>query len=433
MKKFLNFCLIVIMTFALRLNVDALSASISVNKSTIEKGNSVKATVTVSGAAAWNIKIFSSGATNGCDASYADATGDGKNTTKTFTVTCKSMSTGLINFSVSGDITSEDGSNKSVSGSKSVKVTEPRAKSTNNDLSSLSVEGYEISPEFSRDVLEYSVDVPNTVDKIMINAKKADSYASVEGTGEVEVLEGTNKFLIIVTSETGNEKTYTLNVNVEDKDPINVNVEGTDYSVVKNKKALVMPEIFTETTIDINGVNIPAFYSDTTKITLVGLKDTEGKVKLFEYNNGKYIEYKELKIANTIIRLIDNDDNKQYFKKDTVLIDDIKYDCLKISSNSEYVLFYGMNMANAKEDYYLYDTIEETIQRYDEELLKVLENNINKHKEHAKILYVIITVLIIFSIFIIIVFSISNSKIKKTLGLKKDKKKNNREKTILDD
>lgn len=428
MKKIGNLILILVLAFSLRLNVDALSSSLKVSSSSIENGSSVKATVTVSGAAAWNIKIFSSGATNGCDASYADATSDGKNTTKSFTVTCKSSATGVINFSVTGDITSEDGSNKSVSASKTVTVTKAREKSTNNYLSSLGVEGYEISPSFSKDTLEYSVSVPNTVETITITAKKADSYASVSGTGEVEVIEGANKFLIVVTSETGKDRTYTLNVNVEDNDPINVEINGENYTVVKNKKALTIPELFIETTVDINGYTVPAFYSDITKITLVGLKTREGIIKLFVYNDGNYEEYRELKVANTILMLAELKEKDNYIK-DKIVINDIEYDCLKVSKKSDYVLFLGKNMATGTDGYYLYDSLEQTIQRYDDELIKVLEDDLKEQEGNTKILYIIIAVLVIFMLFVIIVFSVKNSKIKKSLGLKKDKK----EKTILDE
>ena len=113
------------------------SASLSVNKSSVENGSKVTASVKVSGTAAWNIKIASSGATSGCTQKFADATENGKNTTKTFTVTCKATSIGTINFTLSGDISSEDGASVNVSGNKSVKVVAPREKSKNNNLKRL--------------------------------------------------------------------------------------------------------------------------------------------------------------------------------------------------------------------------------------------------------------------------------------------------------
>ena len=57
------------------------------------------------------------------------------------------------------------------------------------------------------------------------------------------------------------------------------------------------------------------------------------------------------------------------------------------------------------------------------------QNTLQEKEDNAKILYIIIAVLSIFIIVVIIVFSVKNNKIKKSLGLTKEKKK---EKTILD-
>ena len=98
------------------------NASISTNEDTIEKGKSVTAIVTLTDTAAWNIKINGSGAGN-CSSKEADVTSDGKNTTKTFSLSCTSESEGLLTFSLTGDITSEDGETKDISLNKEVSVT----------------------------------------------------------------------------------------------------------------------------------------------------------------------------------------------------------------------------------------------------------------------------------------------------------------------
>ena len=116
------------------LNVFAAgSASLSVNKGSIENGSSVTASVTVKNTAAWNVTITSAGSTSGCTQKFVGDSGTGENTSKTFSVTCKSTSTGLISFTMSGDITSSDGTNSKISGSKQVTVTVPREKSKNNN------------------------------------------------------------------------------------------------------------------------------------------------------------------------------------------------------------------------------------------------------------------------------------------------------------
>ena len=71
------------------------------------------------------------------------------------------------------------------------------------------------------------------------------------------------------------------NVKVTDFDPIEVKVAGKKYTLVKIAKNLEKPDLFDETTITIDGKEIPAFTNDISKYTLVGLKDDSGKISLF--------------------------------------------------------------------------------------------------------------------------------------------------------
>lgn len=392
------------------------SASISVSKSTIENGSSVTASVTVKNTAAWNVTITSSGATSGCTQKFADATSDGNNTTKTFSVTCKSTSTGIINFVMSGDITSSDGTNTKISGSKSVTVVTPREKSTNNDLKSLSVEGYEISPKFDKDVNEYSVTVPSTVEKINIIAKKADSYSSLEGTGEKSVEEGVNTFEVIVTSETGVSNVYKLTVNVEDQNPIEVIVDGKKYTVVKVAKNLEKPELFDETTIKIGEYDIPAFINKVSNYTLVGLKDEIGNISLFIYDNGEYTKYNAFMTDKLSIIFLELDKVPTNYKKTTVTINEEKVVGYRVNGDSK-LLVYGVNLATGKKNYYTYDKDEKTLQIFD---IDKYEKNIKEIKNNKYMIYGL-SIASLFLFILMILFMIKSSKLKKLVNLKGDK------------
>lgn len=89
-----------------------------------------------------------------------------------------------------------------------------REKSTNNDLLSLGVEGYSITPTFDKDVTEYTLTVPRDVDKATITAEKADSNATINASdlGEKDLNPGANTFTVTVTPEDPNasSKTYTI-------------------------------------------------------------------------------------------------------------------------------------------------------------------------------------------------------------------------------
>ena len=419
MKK-LNIFLILIISLFIGINIVNAGASISVSSSKIEKGASVKATVKLTGVAAWNIRINSSGVTNGCSQSFADATGNGGNATKTFTVTCKSNSTGIINFTLSGDVTSADGKNTKVSASKSVQVVPPREKSNNNFLKRLSVEGFELSPIFDKNTLEYSVTVPSTTNTIKINAEKENGYASIKGTGEFEVTDGVNNFEVVCTSETGIEKVYLLSVVVEDINPIEVNVNGEVLTVIKNSKNLVAPNNFNATTIKINDFDIPAFYNEVTKITLVALKNIDNEVSLYKYNNNKYEKYTEIisgniqftpsKITNTL---------EGYIKKD-INVNNDKVEALVVSDNSKFAVLYGINIIDGKVGYYVYDMESKSIQKYDSEMIDLLRD---ENKEYLNLIY-IAGGLAAISLLLVIILASSNSKKNKLIKKYLDKHEN---------
>ena len=62
-------------------------------------------------------------------------------------------------------------------------------KSSNNLLASLAIENSELLPNFDANVGEYAVNLPAGTSKINITANVADTKATLEGTGEIELKE----------------------------------------------------------------------------------------------------------------------------------------------------------------------------------------------------------------------------------------------------
>ncbi len=82
-----------------------------------------------------------------------------------------------------------------------------------NTLTALSVDGYSLTPTFSRYTTEYAVTVPKDVTQITVNATKSDSGASVSGAGKV-ILSGDSTVISVkVTAPSGLVRTYTIMVN----------------------------------------------------------------------------------------------------------------------------------------------------------------------------------------------------------------------------
>ena len=269
--------------------------------------------------------------------------------------------------------------------------------SANNNLKSLTIDGYEITPEFNKDTLEYTVQVSEEETMVKISAVPEDKTASVSGDGEVEVSAGNNVFDILVIAQNGSEKTYKLNVEVIDKDPIIVDLENKRYSVVKIAANLIKPESYTETTIVINEYDIPAFYSEVTEFTLVGLKDDEGKVSLFIYHDGEYKPYYELIFGNITIYPTILKDVKKGFQKENLKIQEIEIEALSLNKKSRFKLIYGLNVETKEEGFYQYDTKDNTLIKYDEEYINVLQEK-NNMLMYSTIAFISSTILALFGI-----------------------------------
>lgn len=140
---------------------------------------------------------------NDIDEVVIKATAEDATTTVTGTGT-KSLKVGENNFIVTS--TSGDGTAREYV----LKIT--RKKNANNRLSSLSVDSEKIVPDFNPETLAYSLSVDATVSKINIKATAEASTSTVTGTGEVNLSTGINTFPIVVTSEDGQIRTYTLSV-----------------------------------------------------------------------------------------------------------------------------------------------------------------------------------------------------------------------------
>ena len=88
---------------------------------------------------------------------------------------------------------------------KSVTV---RLKSTNTNLASLSLVGGTLSPAFNANTTSYTSTI--NASSVTINATKGDSFQTITGTGNKTLKYGKNTFNVVVKSESGATKTYTI-------------------------------------------------------------------------------------------------------------------------------------------------------------------------------------------------------------------------------
>ena len=402
MKKYIkifSFIVVLFSTLLITFYVKAANATISISgNSTAVVGNTITVTVTLSSSTSLGSWDFTVGYdTSKLRLTYSDAESSQRavgyvsssgQTSKSYTFKFKTLSSGTASIYINSAEVYDFNENKmSVSkGTKSISLKTQQeiqaSYSKNNYLKELSVDGHEISPKFDKNTLEYSVELDSTVEKINISAKVEDKTANVSGTGEKELIEGENVIDIVVTAQNGNTRKYVLKANVKEQNPINVKTNGKNYTVVKRKKVLTIPDNFTETTVIINNEEIPAFYNEITKYTVVGLRDEEGKVELFLYDldSGKYTLYQELSFNSNKLFLLDVPNKMpEGLKKVKIAVNDKKINAYKFDYSDIYYIIYGMNLNTGNKDFYMYDSEEHTIQRYDTTMLDKITQEKDKY------------------------------------------------------
>lgn len=429
MKRMLilfSFICMVILPF----QVNAASANISVSgSSTAMVGSTVTVNVNLSSSTpmgSWQFLVnydssmlqLSSGNVRVAD--YTSVSGGEKS--KSYTLKFKTLKSGTTKVSVGSYVVyAYDESEMSVTGgSKSIKIMSQAeleaTYSKNNNLSSIKVDDYELTPAFDKNTTDYKVTVPSNVEKVNVSATAEDRKSKISGTGEIEVAEGENKVELIVTAENGSTKKYNVVINVEDDNPIQVEVDKKKYRVVKRASSLTKPDLFEETKVKIGEVEVPGFINQTSKITLVGLKDEGGNISLFIYKNNKYQKFNEIKSDSLSIIFTEMKNVPTNYKKTTTKINDQDVVAYKLSGE-KLLLVYGINLATGKENYYTYDTSLKTLQIFDKDKY---EARIKEEKTNKYIIYAMSGLVLITIIFLILIIS-KNSKLKKMLSLKNDK------------
>ena len=241
MKKIIYYIVFTFLTFTLYAT-NTLAYSYEITSRTIVVGDTVNLVVDASD----NIGKFDIVSSNTGVVTVEDGSRWLEKERGVFKITAKKAGTANITITPS-DVSTTSGSEVTgaqtiaitvVARPTTIKPTTPKAKSSNNNLSSLTIDGYSLDKDFDKDTLEYSVTVPSGTDKININAQLEDSSAKVSGTGEVTLNTGENKFSIEVTAENGTKKTYTLTVIVNEMIKVKINNEEYKFDYKVKKKVL---------------------------------------------------------------------------------------------------------------------------------------------------------------------------------------------------
>ena len=432
MKK-IRYVLVTIVCFILFGSVaEAASVSISSSSYSITKGGSITVTASVSSdspivSIEGTLRCSGAGANSGVDMAFDDASNSLYS--KSYTTTVKGTGAGTITCSVTGarlTNMASDGWNNISDKSISITVKEPvyippREYSSNNNLSSLGVDGYTISPEFSKDVKEYNVEVPNGTESVVITADKEDTAASIGGIGEVSVTEGTNKIEVKVTAENGNVNTYVINIIVKELDSIEVKVDNKKYTIIRKEGVLEIPENYEKSSIKIGDDDVLCYKNIVTGNILIGLKDNDGNDKFYSYDkqSNKYTLYNGYKIGGVNLSILSMPGDKLpsgytkvSFKYNDIDIDGYQYIEKGVTyaadedvKGNDFYLLYAVNEMSGEEGIYVYDKLEGTVQRYNADLVLAYQKKADNY-----FLYLLISLMVTGVLFITLIVTLMKKK-----------------------
>ena len=287
---------------------------------------------------------------------------------------------------------------------KSVTVSDKQL-SSNANMKSLSVRcldnnnkeiSCKMTPSFSKNTTEYTVNVPNSVVKCLLNGEREEGNPSdwnVEGSSTMKV--GKNVRKVVVTAPSGAQKIYTITINrgeeVADtpdepdtdlpdtptENPLETKIDNATYIIATDISAVKLFKGFEIATTEYKGQEIPVardkdgnyeiyylYPSDSDVLvpyTYNKNTDTFKKLAFFTQNDVTYIfEDLPLKYAN----------HTDYFTTNTE-INGNQVKCYQ-SNNSKLSDFYYFYCFNG-EDYntYRYDSREGVLQRFPEMILGI--------------------------------------------------------------
>ncbi len=270
-------------------------------------------------------------------------------------------------------------------------------KSSNNLLSSLSINMGTLEPEFNANVTEYSVKLPKEAKTISLQAVCQDSKATVTGIGDISVEAGENIIAITVVAENGEERKYMLKAYVDETPNVYLTYKNTQIGVVRNLRDVVIPEGFSEKQHKVNEQEIRVY--DNGHFSMIYGVDHENNKNFYMVDMEKNeCIYKiiPITIQNHFFFLGDWQEEKEGFEISSRTIEEKEIMGYQFKNGfADYFLLSVMNKEGERLEY-LYEAKEGTLQRYLGSApvkYEEYEQLISKGKNQQIIIYSLITVI----------------------------------------
>lgn len=340
----------------------------------------------------------------------------------------KSMSVKIIKnnggSSNNGGSNNSGGSNSQGGGTNNANnkpQTNTDEKSTNNNLSSLSISKGSLNPKFDAATTSYNVVLTEDVKTVKIDAKAENNKATITGIGDKNIKAGDNNFDVIVKAENGSEKKYTLHVFVEKSPTTFLEYKEEKLGILEDVKDIKVPDGFNEVKIKLDDKEIKGYESDILKIKILYMVNEKGERGFYIFeNNGIISKFTPIALlGNNYIMLeipedLKNRDLMSY--KDEIEVDIYKmpgweYDDSQLSN---YKIVYLMNDKGEK-NYYQYEKSMNTLQIFDGTypiMLDAYKNELKSKQNWIYGAYAAIVAAVILLIGCIVIFILKNKKIK---------------------
>lgn len=272
--------------------------------------------------------------------------------------------------------------------------------SNNNYLSKLEVEGYELSPSFNKEIENYKVQVEKNTKQINVIAETEDKDATLTGDGKFEITSKEKEIELTVTSKQGEKRTYKITIEEGKKEAIKITISDKTYTILDTIDKKLIPKNYKEKKITFDKNEITALYNEKTNYTLIALKDEEGNISLYIYDEEekKYTLYQEFTFDNLTFIPLESEEELKNYQKEKITIKETEITCYKLNENSNYCVIYGMNAATGEKGWYTYNIEENTLQKNNFEINEYYEDKI---KNSEVLIYILAGTTLLFGITVI--------------------------------
>lgn len=256
-------------------------------------------------------------------------------------------------------------------------------------LSSLSIAETSLKEPFAKWTINYSCSVPYDVTVLHISAKSSQGGKTEVGGPWDNLAVGNNVITVKSYAKSGKVMTYTINVNrasapapapetepatepetETETEPVKdttVTIDGKEYVISKTFPEDEIPDGYTAGTLDISGDTIETATNDVTGLNLVYLTDADENGAIYIYDKEtktfeKYIAFKSGKNVYVYLDASHASEKPEGMAETKCEIQGTEVKVYTPDKDSEFVYFYAVN-SKGERIWYVYDTVEKTIQR----------------------------------------------------------------------